>query len=120
MMKLAHLTERDLTVAAYVHGLLERADGVRLPELFTSRHPDALYHLPNRHGVSVIALRTTSLSQEQLTQILTYRLAQYLLVDLVDPSSLYENQINHDPLSNVTANDIHIIAGAPETGQILC
>jgi len=28
--------------------------------------------------------------------------------------------IVHDPLSNVTANDIHIIAGSPETGQIPC
>jgi hypothetical protein len=120
MTQLAHLTAHDSAVAAHVHGLLERADRVRLPELFAVPHPNALYHRPNRHGVSVIALRTTSLSQAQLTQLLTYRLAQYVCVDLVDPLMVYQERMEHDPLSSVSANDIHVIAGTPETGQILC
>jgi hypothetical protein len=37
--------------------------------------------------VSVIALRTTSLNQAQLTQILTYRLAQYVLANFIVLSS---------------------------------
>jgi len=33
---------------------------------------------------------------------------------------VYQQQMEHDLLSGVSANDIHVIAGAPETGQILC
>jgi hypothetical protein len=118
--EIPYQTPHETAAHTYVRDLLDRAAALRLPELFASPHPDALYQLPNRHGVSVVALRTSSLSQEQLTQILTYRLAQYLRVDLIDPSMVYQERMEHDLLTNVSAKDIHVIAGVPETGQILC
>jgi hypothetical protein len=64
--EIPYQTPPETAAHTYVRDLLDRAAAVRLPELFASPHPDALYQLPNRHGVSVVALRTSSLSQEQL------------------------------------------------------
>jgi hypothetical protein len=111
-------TPPETAAHVYVRDLLDRAAAIRLPELFASPHPDALYRLPNRHGVSVVALRTSSLSQEQLTHILTYRLAQYLITGMIDSDVIYQTQMAHEPFSSVSAKDIHVVAGSPETGQI--
>jgi hypothetical protein len=113
-------TPPETAANAYVADLLDRAAAVRLPELFASPHPDALYQLPNRHGISVVALRTSSLSQQQLTHILTYRLAQYLITGMIDADVIYQTQMIHEPFSSVSANDIHVVAGSPETGQLFC
>ncbi len=118
--EIPYQTAHETAAHRYVHDLLDRAAALRLPELFASPHPDALYQLPNRHGVSVVALRTSSLSQEQLTHILTYRLAQYLITGMIDSDFIYQTQMAHEPFSTVSAKDIHVVAGSPETGQIFC
>ena len=46
----------------YAARLIEAAASIRLPQLFREKHPDALYFLPNRNGVSIIALRTPTLT----------------------------------------------------------
>jgi hypothetical protein len=104
----------------YIQGLLRRAAGIRLPEFFQTRHPDALYHLSNRGGVSVVALRTTALTEDQLVSILTYRLAQYVAINFVDPSVVYQRRLTHEPLTSTSPSEIHIIAGSADTGEILC
>jgi len=110
----------DPAAEACVDALLDRAAGLRLLELFTNPHPAALYHLPNRHDVSVIALRTTGLCQNQLSTIMTYRLAQYVITQQVDARMVYAARMEHEPLSSVSPDDIHVMAGSPETGEILC
>lgn len=107
--------ERD----AFIRDLLDRAAQIRMPELFAG-HPDALWHVANRHGVSVIALRTPSLSHEQLLEIMRYRLVQYLLANQLDADVVFREHLNHEPLVNVSPSDIHVMAGATETGEILC
>jgi hypothetical protein len=52
--------------------------------------------------------------------IMTYRLVHYLAVDFVDPRVVYAERMVHEPLTHVTARDVHIIAGAADTGEILC
>lgn len=111
---------QDPRVAIYIRDLFDRAERLRMPEVFVEPHPDALYHVPNRHGISVTALRTGSLSREQLTTILTYRLVQYLATDLVDPAMVCATRMEHDPLDGVSPDDIHVIAGSPETGRLFC
>jgi CRP-like cAMP-binding protein len=105
---------------AYVRNLLDRAAALRLPELFASPPSDALYYLPNRHGVSVVVLRTTSLNHDQLIKIMTYRLAQYIAINYVDTQMVYETRLEHEPLTNVSPDDIHILAGSADSGEILC
>jgi hypothetical protein len=116
----ARLSASDVEVEAYITALVEDADRQRLPELFDSEHPGALYWMHDRHGVSVIALPTSALSEEQLVKILQYRLAQYLLVNFADAHMVYEAQLQHEPRSAVSEGDIHVIAGEAATGQILC
>jgi hypothetical protein len=107
-------------VEAFIRDLLDRASRLRLSELFTDARPDALWYVPNRHGVSVVALRTSSLSSAQLVTIMTYRLAQYLMANQLDPHLIFEQRLEHEPLSNVSTADIHIVAGAVGTGELLC
>ncbi len=113
-------TPAEAEVEAFVRELIDRASRLRLPELFTGEHPDALWRVPNRHGVSVIAFRTPSLTRDQLIGIMTYRLAQYLLANQLDPRLIFEHRLEHEPLSNVSSEDIHIVAGAVTSGEILC
>jgi cyclic nucleotide-binding protein len=115
----AHRTEHP-EVEACVRGLIDQAAADRLPELFSDLAARAVYHLPNRHGVSVVLFRSHDLSEEQVIRLLKYRLAQYLSTGFVDPEMVYETQMEHEPLANVRPNDIHVVAGCPETGEILC
>ncbi len=107
-------------VAAFVAGLLDNAAQLRLPELFLDEHPDAIYRVRNRNGVSVIVLRTSALTEDQLSKLMKYRLAQYLATNFVDPGMIYDARLEHEPLSGVSPHDIHLIAGAAETNEILC
>lgn len=92
--------ERD----AFIRELLDRAAQIRLPELFAG-HPDALWHVPNRHGVSVIALRTLSLTPDQLIKIMTY-LVQYVLADQLDVAMVFRDRLEWEPLSNLNDSDL--------------
>ena len=110
----------DGQVAAYVRHIIEAASAIRMPELFAAPHPNALYFLPNRHGVAVTALRSTDLTEEQILQLLQYRLAQYLAVQYVDPLTIYTERIWHEPRSSVSADDVHVLAADATTGELLC
>jgi len=105
---------------AFARTLIDAAAQIRLPELFTSPPAGALHHLSDRNGVSTIVLRTSDLSEEQLTAMMRYRLAQYLAVQFVDVDMIYAQRLEHEPLSGVSPADVHVIAGSAATGEILC
>ena len=107
-------------VEAYARVLIDNAAHARLPELFTAEHPDALYRVPDRNGVSVVVLRTTSLTEEQLISLMKFRLAQYLAVNFIDSKMVYDARMEYEPLSGISPNDVHVIAGSKATGEILC
>jgi hypothetical protein len=110
----------ELAVERYVRRLIDDAAGIRVPELLGAPQAEALYQVPDRNGVGVVALRTSSLSEVQLTQLMSFRLAQYVSAGLIDPEVVYRDHLQHDLPSSVSAGDIHLIAGVPRTGQILC
>src|SRR5262249_3910503 len=105
---------------AFISDLIDTAARQRLPDFFALEHPDALYRVTNRNGVSVVVLRTPHLSEEHLVKLMRYRLAQYLAVDFVDTDMIYEARMEYEPLSGVSPNDVHFVAGSAETGEILC
>jgi hypothetical protein len=107
-------------VEEYARGLIEAANAIRLPELFAAPHPDALYQLHDRNGVSVVAVRTPGLSEAQLIKLLRYRMAQYLVVHFVNHAQVYAARIEHEPVDLVAPGDVHVIAGNSATGEILC
>jgi hypothetical protein len=110
----------DPELDAFIQRLLRRSAEIRLPELFREKPGDALYYVAGRSGISVVALNTSALTAEQLVKVLTYRLAQYVTVSFVDPKALYEARMEHEPLSSTSPNDVHVIVGLEETGELLC
>ena len=119
MQALSFRARSGSAVEQHVRRVLDRSVDLRMPELFVQPR-GSLYHLPDRHGVTAIALRTSSLSEKQLSHIMSYRLAQYVLANLIDRDVLFERQIESEPLSSVSPDDIHVLAGEPEHGQIYC
>lgn len=93
---------------------------VRVPGLLGAAGPDVLYRIANRQGVAVTAIPTTSLSGEDLHGLLRFRLAQYFDVGFVDRQVAYARQMRTEPSSAVGAGDVHVVAGVPGTGEILC
>jgi len=104
----------------YAQGLIDAATRERLPDLFTADLPGLLYRVAARNGVSVVVLTTSSLTETQLTILMKYRLAQYLATNFVDRAMIYEAGLEHEPLSGVSPDDVHVVAGSVATGEILC
>src|SRR5882762_8307553 len=113
-------TQAHPEAAAFINDLIETAARQRLPDLFAGEHPDALYHMPDRNGVSVLVVRTPQLSEDHLVKLMKYRLAQYLAVNFVDTDMIYQARMEYEPLSGVSPYDVHFIAGSVETGEVLC
>jgi hypothetical protein len=112
--------EADAGGEAFIRDLLDRAARVRMPELFHELRPETLYHLRDREGLAVTALRTRSLDQDQLVKIMTYRLAQYVAIDFVDRQAVYEKRLEHEPLDDVSPDDVHVLVGSAADGEIHC
>ena len=103
--------------AAFISKLIDTAARERLPDLFSGDHPDALYRVPDRNGVSVLVVRTPQLSEEHLVKLMKYRLAQYLAVNFVDTDMIYAARMEYEPLSGVSPHDVHLIAGFGRDGR---
>jgi hypothetical protein len=103
---------------AFVSEILEEARALRLPQLFSARN-DVLYET-TRNGVAVVAVRTATLSDEELDGLLLYRLAHYLKVGFVNVPLVVERRWRREPMTGVTSEDVHIVAGDAETGEVLC
>ncbi len=106
-------------IGAWIGEMIDRASEIRLTELL-SGHPDAVYSTLDRNGVTTVVVRTPALGEEQLINLMKFRLAQYLAVNFVDPAMVFAEQIEHEPRSGVSDNDIHVIALAADSGEILC
>ena len=104
----------------YIRGLIDAAGTQRVPGLFADDRIDAIYRLHNRSGISVIAERTTKLNEECLLQIMSFRFGQYLAAGYLNTGLVHDLSLKYEPLSSVSAGDIHVLAGSAETGEILC
>ncbi len=110
---------QQIEVEAHTRSIIDRARSVRLPEIFRRRGSEALYWNEDRHGITTVALRTTSLGERQLLDILLFRLAQYLQAGQLDPHLIFDMCLSHEPRSNVSPGDIHFLSGVSTTGEIL-
>lgn len=76
-------TERTAEVGAgmpdadgFAEQIIRTGAAVRLGTLLTTPPEGTLYHVPDRDGLSVVALPTTSLSREEIAGLLAYRFAR--------------------------------------------
>lgn len=118
----ARLVGRTPETDAYCTMLMQRAAEVRLPALFQEQRVGIVWRTPERRGVTTIAVRRSSLSDEELLSILRYRLGQYVhpSIGIIDPRMVTEARMEHEPLENESRCDIHFLSGIEETGEILC
>jgi 4-cresol dehydrogenase (hydroxylating) len=100
--------------------LLDKAAVQRVPQLFANQCSEALYRIENRGGVSVVALRTASLTEGLLIEIMRYRLAQYVALRYVNLEAVYRSGADYESLDNVSSDDVHVVSGVADTGEILC
>ncbi len=105
---------------AFAESLVKHAAALRLPSLFGDSRPDAVHQVFDRAGVSVVMIETRALSEQELTAILRFRLAQYLAAGFADASVIFERRLEHEPLESVAPSDFHVLAGSAEDGEILC
>lgn len=110
----------DEQVTAFCRDVIAAGAAVRLPGLLRPAPPGALYYQPERHGVAVAAVPTTNLSPDAVGSLLRFRLAQYLDIGFIDERAVYEGRMRTEPASVVAPGDIHIVAGRPATGEVLC
>jgi CRP-like cAMP-binding protein len=90
---------------------------LRLPALFRER--EGALARSERQGIATIALPTRALADEELRAIMQYRLAQYLSVRFVDGERIYRQQLEHEPLSHAGPDDVHVLTGTADTGELL-
>ncbi len=105
--------------AGSVQSWAARAARQSLPELFCGLPPRALYCMPERHGLRVVALRSADLSDAQKIRVLRFRLAQYALVGFASAEVIAARGMTHEPLDSLAPGDIHVLAGSTATGEIL-
>ena len=110
----------DAAVNAYVAGMIDAAAHLTFPELLTMPPEALLYHLRDRNGVTVVALPTSALTEEQLIGLMKYRLAQYVAINFVDARMIYAARMQYEPLSRMSAHDTHVIALSEKTAEIIC
>jgi hypothetical protein len=110
----------DDSERAYFRQAMTAGAAVRLPTLLRTPPRGALYHRPDRHGVAVVAVPTTSLRGGDLDALLRFRFAQYLGIGFIDRRLAYTERMFSEPASVVFPGDLHLVAGVPATGEILC
>ena len=110
----------DEELTAFCREVIAAGAAVRLPALFSATATDTLYYQPERHGVAVVAAPTTSLSADAVDGLLRFRLAQYLDIGFIDERAVYGQRMRTEPGTVVAPGDIHIVAGVPATGEVLC
>lgn len=107
-------------VRSHADRVVEAGSTARLPRMLTPDVAGALLMVPDRHGVTCVAIRTADLNEDEILAILRYRLAQYLLVGFVDPVLVQQDHLEHEPRSGVHPGDVHVLALDARSGEILC
>jgi hypothetical protein len=103
----------------YVEKLVETGSSVTLPELTRGRWPEAVHRVRDRHGVGVMALPTSALTEAQREALLRFRFAQYLAVGFVDRDLAYRRRLEHEPLDPAEPGAIHLVAFSSDGGRLL-
>lgn len=93
---------------------------VRVSALLSAPRPGTLYQVADRNGISVTAVPSTALTDGEVADLLAFRFAQYLDIGFVDRRIACAQNMRQEPTTVVAPGDVHIVAGVPGTGEILC
>ncbi|MGN6379260.1 MAG: cyclic nucleotide-binding domain-containing protein [Gaiellales bacterium] len=115
---MSETTQSPSDAEQFVAGVVEAGSAARLPRLTTA--PPGVVYGVTRNGVTTVVARTGELTEEELVEVLRFRLAQYLVVGYVDADRVWKERMQAEPLSFVEATDIHFLSLDSADGQILC
>jgi hypothetical protein len=104
---------------AFAEEVIVAGAAVRLAALLTAPPAEALYHVADRHGVTVFAATSTSLAREEVAALLRFRFAQYLDIGFADRVQACTHGMRTEPPTAMAPGDVHVVAGAAATGEIL-
>jgi CRP-like cAMP-binding protein len=104
---------------AFAEEVIVAGAAVRLAALLAAPPAGALYHVPDRGGVAVVAVPGTSLTSEEAAALLRFRFAQYLGIGFVDRGQACARGMRTEPPTAMAPGDVHVVAGAAATGEIL-
>ena len=108
-----------MSAARYLERLVDEGSAVALPELTRRPPPDALYHLPDRDGVGVLAITGSALTEEQERALLRFRFAQYAAAGFVDPELAHRCRMTHEPLAKPEPDTVNCLAFSARDGRLL-
>lgn len=102
----------------YLERLVKSGSAIEIPELAQDTWPAALYQVQDRGGVSVLVLRTTTLTTGQRTALLRFQFAQYVAAGFIDEEILFGRRLEYDAWPSPRTG-VHSVAFSASSGRIL-
>ena len=102
----------------YLERLVKSGSAIEIPELVQDMWPAALYEVQDRGGVSVLVLRTTTLTPGQRTSLLRFQFAQYVAAGFMDEEILFGRRLEYDAWPSPRTG-VHSVAFSASSGRIL-
>jgi hypothetical protein len=104
----------------YAERLIEDGSAIALPEIRAASLPDAVYHVRDRGGLGVVAIRETALDEHQLDALSRFRFAQFMAAGYVDEEVAFGERLDRCPLPSYASPDtVHFVVFAAATGELL-
>ncbi len=103
----------------YAERLIEAGCELRLPALRDESRAGVLHRVADRHGVSVVALRTATLSAGEREALLRFRFAQYLDAGFVDAVLAHRERLAREPDAAEEPASVDCVALSSEDGRLL-
>jgi hypothetical protein len=104
---------------AFAEDVILAGAAERLTAMLTAPPAGTLYHVADRCGVTVVAVPGTSLTGEEVAALPRFRFARYLDIGFVDRAQACEHGMRTEPPAATAPGDVHVVAAAAATGEIL-
>jgi CRP-like cAMP-binding protein len=110
--------DRGAQSRQYLERLVESGSAIEIPELAQDMWPAALYQVRDRGGVSVLVLRTSTLTPDQRNALLRFQFAQYAAAGFMDEEIMFGRRLEYDAWPSPRSG-VHSVAFSASSGRIL-
>lgn len=110
---------QDGTRRRYRSAIIANARAHRYPALLARVADTADLVIDNGQGLLTIGGRTADLPPEMCLAVATFRLGEYLSLRFASDEVAWRMALHAEPLSNLSADDFHVVTFDTRTGRIL-
>ena len=103
----------------WIAPMIERGVYASLPGHLCSKAPNAIHYHLDRHGFSTVVVDSQSLTEDELSQLLYYRMANYLVSGMSDPNCAWDNRVEHEARSDIARDNIQGVSVTAMTDDAL-